>query len=540
MNNSVIYQVEQLLKLNKIAFDQEELTFQIQSHPSYPSLHAITGVLTHFNIDHLAMVVPATEEVLDQLPKVFLTCMKMEEDQLFGIVVKKGNSLITYYDAKDKKEYSKEAFLHYFTGIIVAVEKKETDRPSVKNKKATYLRTGLSVGLGFLLLGLLYQTQLTIATIGYGIIAFLGVFVSVVIIKQQSGIATSIGNAFCSNANTTKNCNTVLSSKGASLFGVKLSDLSLLYFTGLSCSVVILSMLQYAITPLYILSFIATPITLYSVYYQYAFAKAWCPLCIVIAGILVVHTGIGVFQINDRIQINALLVIGIVYTLTVVAWLYIEPIFLASKKLKKATIDFTKFKRNFVLFETLLTQTPKKETHINEASEIIFGNIHAPVSIVIFTSPFCKHCTSVHALVEDIIKHYGNLVAITIRISVNVINKESDVYKITSRLTEIFHKEGPDQCLRSMHDIYNGMLPNNWLNNWGNCTEDALYEQTLINQQHWTKENGINFTPEILINGHSFPSEYAREDLKYFIEELYEHTLKETMIPFSSQLQKAI
>lgn len=538
MNNSVIYQVAQLLKLNKITFDKEELAFQIQSHPSYPSLHAITGVLTHFNIDHLALVVPATKEVLDQLPDVFLTCMKMKEEQLFGIVLKKGDSLITYYDAKDKKEYTAQEFLQYFTGIIVAVEKEETDRPSVKNKKVTYLRTGLSAGLGFLLLGLLYQTPLNVVTIGYGIIAFLGVFISVVIIKQQLGIETSIGNAFCSNTNTTKNCNTVLLSKGASLFGIKISDLSLLYFIGLSCSVVILSILQYAMTPLYILSFIATPITLYSVYYQYAFAKAWCPLCLVIVGVLVMQTGIGIFQVNDSIQINALLVIGIVYTLIVVAWLFIKPMLHTTKRLKKATIDFTKFKRNFVIFETLLTKSPKKHTNIEQASEIVFGNKSASLSIIVVTSPFCGHCKPVHTLLENILKRYSDLVAITVRINVNVDNKESDIYKITSRLTEIFHEEGPNQCLHSMHDIYNGMLPNSWLNKWGNCAEGALYEQTLINQQHWCVENKINFTPEILINGHSFPSEYEREDLSYFIEELSDVSQKD-QASFSPQFQQA-
>ena len=42
--------VKKLLSKNAISFDKKELDFQIQSHPSYPSLHAITGVLDHFNI----------------------------------------------------------------------------------------------------------------------------------------------------------------------------------------------------------------------------------------------------------------------------------------------------------------------------------------------------------------------------------------------------------------------------------------------------------------------------------------------------------
>ena len=43
-----------LLRKNGIQFDKDEFLFQIQSHPSYPSLHSITGVLEHFNIDNIA------------------------------------------------------------------------------------------------------------------------------------------------------------------------------------------------------------------------------------------------------------------------------------------------------------------------------------------------------------------------------------------------------------------------------------------------------------------------------------------------------
>ena len=169
-----------------------------------------------------------------------------------------------------------------------------------------------------MLLGLLYQAELTMITIGYGMTAILGILISVIIIKQQSGMETSIGNAFCSDTNTLKNCNTVLTSGGAALFGIKLSDLSFLYFIGLSFSVIALSILNYDITLLYILSCIAAPMTIYSIYYQYAFAKAWCPLCLIIVGILFIQMGIGIFQINDIPLINALLVTGIVYILSLI------------------------------------------------------------------------------------------------------------------------------------------------------------------------------------------------------------------------------
>ena len=41
-------------------------------------------------------------------------------------------------------------------------------------------------------------------------------------------------------------------------------------------------------------------------------------------------------------------------------------------------------------------------------------------------------------------------------------------------------------------------------------------------QKEWCGEHKINFTPEILVNGYSYPKEYERADITYFIEELHE------------------
>lgn len=123
MNNPVIYQVQLLLSRNKISFDKEELSFQIQSHPSYPSLHEITGVLDHFNIDNLALDVLANNEVLEKIPTTFLAQLTTDKGQDFAIVSKKKEQIITHFSSKDKTTFSSNQFLNQFTEILIAVEK---------------------------------------------------------------------------------------------------------------------------------------------------------------------------------------------------------------------------------------------------------------------------------------------------------------------------------------------------------------------------------------------------------------------------------
>ena len=72
MKKPLINLVELILKNNEISFDNKELIFQIQSHPSYPSLHSVTGVLDHFNIQNIAVEVPVNSETLVELPESFI------------------------------------------------------------------------------------------------------------------------------------------------------------------------------------------------------------------------------------------------------------------------------------------------------------------------------------------------------------------------------------------------------------------------------------------------------------------------------------
>ena len=82
-------------------------------------------------------------------------------------------------------------------------------------------------------------------------------------------------------------CGAVLTSKGGTVFsGLKLSDLSILYFMGLSiCWVISLPVIgqNNAVLPITLL---ALPITFYSVFYQYRVIKKWCTLCLGVVAIL--------------------------------------------------------------------------------------------------------------------------------------------------------------------------------------------------------------------------------------------------------------
>ncbi|RZN84764.1 MAG: hypothetical protein EVB11_01550 [Winogradskyella sp.] len=527
MKSGLGYLVQKLLSYNTIAIDKNELEFQIESHPSYPSLHAITGVLDHFNVDNLALDIPKNEETLAQLPKAFLTQIETIKGKEFVVAVNKGLNYQLINSSKKDRLVTIKEFLKQFTGIIVGVEKTEfTDESKKTNQVYSQSLIGLSI---IIVIGLVYMLKPTLQSVLFLTTSFLGLVISLAIKKQEQGEVTMLGDTFCSGESEKKDCNAVLESKGARVFNdYKLSDLSIVYFLGLISTTLMLSVANQSITITHIISFLAIPITFYSIYYQGVIIKKWCLLCLSIVGILWAQAGLFLIDTDvlNSLEIlwtpAALVLSCFILTFTVYHQLSLKLNELNS--LKKLKVDFYKFKRNFKLFETLLQKSKAYNTIDNQDFQgILIGNREAKLKITIITNPFCGHCKPVHALVEDIYKKYAKEVTIQIYFNINPKDKESKSTKVVTRLLELYKTKGLGFCMDAMHSVYENQDTKLWLEEFGSCNDTEYFSEILEQQYNWCIENSINFTPEILVNGKSYPKEYDRGDLLLFIEDLYEN-----------------
>ncbi|GAA4111007.1 hypothetical protein GCM10022393_08410 [Aquimarina addita] len=511
--------VEKLLSKNQIAYDKKELTFQIKSHPSYPSLHAITGVLDHFNIENVAAKVPVDIDTLAQLPNIFIAQIHTDRGNDLVTISKSKNEYKIFSGIKKEETISIEEFLLKFTGIIVAVEKDENEKYSPRKSilKRILLFSILIFAIGFLFIDKNIQLS------GFPFILFtvLGIITSYSILKQEFGENSFIGNAFCSGQSEKKDCNAVLTSKGAEIIkNHKLSDISIIYFS----SLLLASLLSNELTLIYTISFLALPITLYSIYYQYKTVKSWCSLCLTIVGILWIQALISYFHFDNHpflLNRNDILITIISFVTIYLAWSFMKPLAENVLNLQKEKIEFVKFKRNFNLFHSLLSKSPKIDTRIKATKEISFGCQNTTLELIMITNPFCGHCKPVHHLMNRILEKHGNSIKIIPRFNVDTNNPETNGAIVATRLLAIFNKKGEQVCKKAMDEIYSGMSYEKWISKWGKSL-DQSYLETIQIEKDWCTANAINFTPEILINGQSFPKEYKREDLLFFIEDLEE------------------
>jgi len=517
--------VKMLLKSNRIKIDFAELEFQLRSHPTYPSLHSITGVLDHFSIKNFALEVPKNAETLGLLPSNFLALIKEEQFNGFALVSKLNQKLQLFYNDNKKKIISENEFIDIWSGIVVIIE--EDNKVIIQDsKKENFTNRNILIATIALITVFFVYKNTLFPTVHY-LLSLVGLAVCILILHHDLGISSKVLSKFCSEGNKKTSCDEVLKSKGANLFGYfKLSDIGIIYFASLILSWILLKNSALSNYPLIIISLLALPFTFFSIFYQFKIVKKWCLLCLSVVSILwlqAIAIIFSNFRFNElQFNLNAILITTLCFLVSFAFWRFISPKFKKEQELNTLRIEHFKFKRNYNIFKSLIGNSNQIDTRINITNEIILGRSkeNALLEVVVITNPLCGFCKESHRLVEKLIKIEGKSINIIIRFNVKA-DLDSIDAKISWRLLEIYNINGDQICLDAMHDIYSTTLPKDWLLKWGEPSKSE-YIPILTNEKGWCEQHNINFTPEILVNGRSFPREYDRIDLMNFIDDIIE------------------
>lgn len=522
VNESFIFIVYKLLHSNNYVVDKNELIFQLNSNPFYPSLRAVTGSLKHFAKECYAVELPVNKAVLSQLPQTFIAQIKRAGQELFVYVENKKQDIFVYYSSVDKQKFSQENFLDIWTGVIVAIEQK----PKTSKKQPSNYGEILIGVLIAILIGLFIKNNAGTFEFAHFLLSLLGVWVCWLIVMYEMGMQSSILDKICMESNDVSGCDAVMNSSGAKLFGkIKLSDIGIIYFISLSFIWVFSLSSHSSQLGIVMISCIAIPFTLYSIFYQFWVVKKWCPLCLTVVSVLWLQAlSIMFYKFNNvlSIDLNSILIILFSFVFTAIAWRFISAKIESEKNFHEVKANYYRFKRNFSSFKRIIFANPIVNINISGISEIIYGNRNASLNLCFITSPSCGYCKEVHAMIGQILTLANGNVQITVRFNINVNSTNNQTAKICSRLLELFHIQGQVKCMEAMDDIYGGMLPSKWIQKWGEV-KDSSYNNVLIEEREWCLNNNVDFTPEIFINGREFPREYERTDLLFFVEGLVEN-----------------
>ena len=520
MDDQLFFLLKKLLVKENFKINFEELKLQLLSHPSYPSLHAVTGVLNHFEIENLALEVPQNVETLKQLPTYFLSFLETKQ---FVLVKQTRDGLELTFEDETKKSFEVDDFISIWSGIIVVIEAENMPQTDA-HFKGKEVAKGLQILSVLLIVCFFFYVKPSLFEAIYCILSLTGIWISVLILKQELGFYSKTVEKFCTAA-PSSNCDDVLKSRGASFLGFfKLSDLSVIYFSALAIGAIIATLSSITYDAFVTISLLALPITIYSIYYQYYVVKKWCPLCLTIVLVLWLQAA-SVFFGNSSItnlEFDVLSNFILFFSLVLCGaiWLFLKPLLKKQHEFKKLEIDHYKFKRNADLFKAALNNSDYLETNIAEINEISLGNINSPLKILLVTSPSCYYCKSAHLDLEKILRKHPDEVHMTIRFNVPE-DSTHIANKVAQRLLEIYKVGNNKEINESLHSAYEENVD---LEKWItiNGESSTSFKSTLKAQKTWCIDNRVNFTPALYINGKFFPRVYDRTDLSYFIEDLTE------------------
>ncbi|MDQ3534211.1 MAG: cysteine peptidase family C39 domain-containing protein [Bacteroidota bacterium] len=498
-------------------------------HPDFPNMLSLSYILNQIGIENVTL--RATyEQMQNELPKPLLAHL-YDNGGMYMVVAEADDNKVYFINEQNKLEAQlKEDFLKSWSGVAMLVDNDvnaSEENYKVNKIKERFNKLRYPFIISSLLLLFAYSflyTHENESTFTYLFITtkFIGVIVSSLLLVQLFDKNNLFIKKLC-NSNKSKgndNCSNILDSPGAYILGLSWSEVGFVYF---------LTLLTYLIWfPSYsslliitVLSILAAPFTLYSIYYQWKVVNSWCRLCLYIQAILFSEALISIFFFNKYNLNFNLISFQDVYALLLIVFLigiclsFLKPVIKGWKNYKESFPAFNKIKLNKEVFNLLLTKGMPVDTTLIEPVQ--FGNPDGGNVLTIISNPTCNPCIDMHKKLFKILNNKKNLLVKEIFLTEK--NKNDPSYLTADFMLKL--TKTTNGAKEAIADYYNNYSKEHdiWKKkNYKKEFESIQTSKILDKHIDWCLEKGINSTPHVLFNGYRLPDSYTVEDLEYLID----------------------
>jgi protein-disulfide isomerase len=443
----------------------------------------------------------------------------------FVVVYKIAGDQVHYLWNGKKITLSITQFIQSWSGIILLTETSpKSIEPEYKAHKKQEL-FGLAqivllfgaIGGTLLFAGIQHAIFQNIGLTVLLLINLIGVYTGYLLVLKQIKIQSKYADKICSLFSKS-DCNNVLESDVAKLWGVfGWSEIGLGYFVA---NVLLILFLPQWISFVAILNLVTLPYTFWSVWYQKFKAKQWCPLCLIVQGLLwcvfLLNLLFGFIQLPvfDGNTLGVFLFIACIYGVCILVLNLLVPKLGNNSSIEQLNQEINSIKAHEDVFKTLLTKQPCYEVSKTD-SQILFGNPKSHLQITIFTNPFCNPCAKMHKRVEQFLQDTKGNVCIQYIFS----SFHPDLDFANKALIEAYLEKEQNKFERIIGDWFEKGKPLKEAFFDGlqlDMTNPAI-EAEFQKHENWKAKTQLRATPTILVNGYKLPDNYKIEDLRYFV-----------------------
>ena len=163
-------------------------------------------------------------------------------------------------------------------------------------------------------------------------------------------------------------------------------------------------------------------------------------------------------------------------------------------------------------------QSEKTVKYLETNTKMIFGNVFAPLQILIVCQPYCIPCANTHKQIDEVLKNHRENICLKL---VWLANNESSV-KAVSLIFDVVSFQTKENALLKVEEWFSLMNYERYLNNNISITNQKNYKIDIDEQNEWVTQNKIVITPTIFINNHQIPKIYTIEDIGIMVPNLLE------------------
>ena len=491
-------------------------------HPHKYNLSGLSKMLSDYGIENAATRIPDKENNITEIETPFIAHFGGD----FVAVYKVEPENVHFYLKGSQHNLSVEKFNEAWSGIVLLAEPSEKSiEPDYKEHRKTELLSSLKKISFFSAIGLIvlltYIHQSLYTNIGISILiltSLTGIYISWLLLLKQMHIQSQYADKICSLFKQ-KDCNNVLESKAAKLFGIiGLSEIGFGYF---STNVLLILFSPTLILSIVLINILTLPFTLWSVWYQWAKAKQWCILCLIVLillwAIFIVSCLFGYIRMPELNyqEFQNLIVTGCCYFISILGINILVPKLNTENTTQSLQQSMNSLKADETVFTSLLKKQPYYET--NDCDSIIrFGNPDGKLQITVLSNPYCNPCAKMHKRIDELLIKTNNNINVQYILSsfgeeLNLTNKyliaacfDNDTDSITKLFNDWFEK---GKTLKN--DYFSNLLLN---------LENPEIEVEFEKHEAWRKKTQLRGTPTVLVNGYKLPESYKVEDLRYFTD----------------------
>jgi uncharacterized membrane protein len=511
-----------LLRGLKANISTRLITAELEKHPEYPSLLAISDVLRNFGIQNQAFTTGPND--LEAIPCPFIIHTTLGDGDFLLVNETALDKVFVSNETWRRHKMDMHALKQIFTGVVLtaelpAVPAKHMSPPVFDKFKVPLMLAGSFITLLFaFVINHSFLSNLNFRLASLAAVKTAGLFATLLLLVQSIDADNPFLQKLC-QVGDKGDCRAILFSPAANAFkGLSWSEVGFFYFFGTWLITLFGDHSEPLMQSLALLNVIGLPYTVYSIYYQARVARHWCVLCCIVQFLLwceflTLNTFLSPLFLPLTYSEWATLIVC--FMLPVISWALLKPLILTAKQLKPLKNQLRRFKYNTELFNTLLTSQPKYALP-SENWSIVLGNLEADNSITIVTNPYCAPCANMHKLVDNILNERDDIQARIIFATDNVL---TDIKTPVSRHFMALNALNDKRIVKEALSDWYGKNEKNY-ESWAKMYPVDLVDKEFIKldkQRAWCEMAEITGTPALFLNGYRLPDLYELPDLKYIL-----------------------